>query len=130
MKLNLFTPEKTLLKEQQVQEVLVPSVKGYLGIFPGHAPLISLLQAGVLKYLCKDSKDWESVALGWGYLEVSQNDIIILAESAETKKTLDMLKSENELKDVLKKLEQWDLTIQEREKLNKKRLRLEGELKL
>ena len=49
MKLHIFTPEQTLLKEKPVKEILVPSVKGYLGILPGHAPLISLLSAGVFK---------------------------------------------------------------------------------
>lgn len=130
MKLSLFTPEKALLKEKEVQEILVPSVKGYLGILPGHAPLISLLKAGVLKYRLKTKSAWEKLALGWGYVEVHQGDVRILAESAETKDTLDKAQSEKELKKVLEQLEKEDIKPSEREKLEKERLWLEGKLEL
>lgn len=130
MKLSLFTPEQTLLKNQVVKEVLVPSVKGCLGILPGHAPLISLLKAGVLEYLPEEKISWEKVALGWGYLEVCQDEIKILAESAATKKTLDKVQAEKELKEALKNLNQWDIEPVEREKWTKEKIRLEGLLEL
>ena len=130
MKLNLFTPEQTLLKEQAVKEILVPSVKGYLGILPGHAPLISLLGAGVLKYLPEGSNTWEKLALGWGYLEVRQDEVKILAESAATKESLDRVQVEKDLKAILDQLNRRDLEPSEREKLEKKKLFLEGELEL
>ena len=130
MKFSLFTPEKTLIENKEVKELIVPSVKGYLGILPGHAPLISLLQAGVLKYLPKDSGNWESLALGWGYLEVQIERVRVLAESAETKETLDKAKAEQELKQVLAQLERMDLDPKGREKLEKEKLCLEGQLEL
>ena len=130
MKLNLFTPEQTLLKGQVVKEILVPSVKGYLGILPGHAPLISLLGAGVLRYLPEGTNTWEKLALAWGYLEVQQDEVRILAESAATKESLDRAQVEKDLKTILNQLNRRDLEPSEREKLEKKKLFLEGELEL
>lgn len=130
MKFSLFTPEKTLIKNKDLKELIVPSVKGYLGILPGHAPLISLLSAGVLKYLPKDSDNWQSIALGWGYLEVHSGGVRVLAESAETKQTLDRVKIQQDLKQVLAELERIDLEPKEREKFNKEKLWLEGQLEL
>lgn len=130
MKLHLFTPEQTLLKGKPVKEILVPSIKGYLGILPGHAPLISLLSAGVLRYIPKESNKWERVALGWGYLEVHQDDVRVLAESAITKEKLDKAQAEKELKKVLEQLNRQDLEPSEREKWGKEKLWLEGKLEL
>ncbi|MCZ0932435.1 MAG: ATP synthase F1 subunit epsilon [Oligoflexia bacterium] len=130
MKLSLFTPENTLIEDKDLQELIVPSVKGYLGILPGHAPLVSLLQAGVLKYLPKNSENWQSLALGWGYLEVHSEGVRVLAESAKTKETLDKAKAEQDLKQTLAKLERMDLEPKEREKLEKEKLWLESQLEL
>lgn len=130
MKLNLFTPEKTLVKEEECQELIVPSVKGELGILDQHAPLVSLLRAGVLKYLPKGSSSWKSLALGWGYLEVYPGGVRILAESAETKESLDRAKTEKELKQVLSSLDDLSLEPSQREKLEKQKLFLESQLKL
>ena len=130
MKLSLFTPEQTLLDKQPVQEILVPSIKGYLGILPGHTALISLLKAGVLKYLPEASSQWEKLALGWGYLEVYQGDVRILAESAASKKSLDKVQTEKELGKILSQLSKKDLEPSQRTKLEKEKIWLEGKLEL
>lgn len=131
MKLSIFTPERTLAKEEPVQEILVPSVRGLLGILPGHAPLVSLLSAGILKYLPSKSLKWKKLALGWGYIEVSGfGEVRILAESAETKETLDRENVKARLTKVLSSLEELSLPPQERDKLKKEKLWLEAELKL
>ena len=130
MKFSLFTPEKTLFENKELKELIVPSVKGYLGILPGHAPLVSLLKAGVLKYLPKNSESWRSLALGWGYLEVYPEGVRVLAESAKTKETLDKAQAEKNLNQVLAQLERINLEPKEREKLEKERLWLEGQLEL
>jgi len=118
------------LQEEECQEILVPSVKGCLGILPQHAPLVSLLQAGVLKYLPKGSSAWQSLALGWGYLEVYPGGVRILAESAETKESLDRAKAEKELKQALLDLEDLTLEPSQRERLEKQKLLLESQLEL
>ena len=130
MKLSLFTPENPLLTKEPVQQIQVPSVKGELGILPGHAPLISLLKAGILKYLPAKSRAWKKLAVGWGYLEVHGDEVRVLAESAATKESLDRAQMEKDLKEILEKLNRRDLAPSEREKLEKKKLWLEGGLEL
>ena len=133
MKLSIYTPEKTLLAGKKVRQIQAPSVKGELGILPGHAPLISLLQAGALSYLPEDSQKWERLAVGWGYLEIAalkngETEARILAESAAAKETIDRAKAEAALKETQQRLEQWDLDPAERERLQRERLRLQSEL--
>lgn len=130
MKLSLFTPEKILLEEKTCKEILVPSVKGYLGILPGHANLISLLKAGLLKYLPEKSTKWEKIALGWGYLEVHEGNVRILAESFKTKESLDRAETQKSLKKLEEELKRTDLEPSEREKKEKEKLWLEGQLEL
>ena len=60
-----------------------------MGILPGHTGLISLLEAGILKYLPTDSNEWQSVAVGWGYLEVCGGEVRVLAETVQTKEALE-----------------------------------------
>ena len=112
MKLTIVTPEKTVVDSISVQELLVPGAKGELGILPGHAPLISTLSAGILKYR-KDKTPFQEVAVSWGYCEVQPDKVVVLAESAETKKELDKTQTEKALKDVAKKLENPALSPQE-----------------
>lgn len=130
LQLSILTPETRLMRDHPVKEVLVPSVKGFLGILPGHAPMVSLLSAGILKYLPSDSDQWEELAVGWGYLEVCQNRVKILAESLEVKQNLDRTRIQKELKSLFKKLEQDDLEPSKRKELEKQRQWLESRLAL
>ena len=43
MKLTIVTPEKMILDSVTIQELLIPGIKGEMGILPGHAPLVSTL---------------------------------------------------------------------------------------
>ncbi len=81
MLLQLVSPERVLVDEQ-VDEVQVPGLDGYMGILPGHAPLLSELMAGgVLKYRTGSG---ESVfAVYGGFVEVQPDRVRILADFAE-----------------------------------------------
>ena len=52
-KLTIVTPEKRILVGQEVEEVTVPAFKGELNILPGHAPLMTTLETGVMKWKLK-----------------------------------------------------------------------------
>lgn len=130
MKISIYTPDKPVLKQQPVLEVIVPSIMGELGILPGHTSLISLLQVGVLKYLPEGKDTFEKVAVSWGYIEIEGDHIKILAESVQTKEALDRSKNEKDLKKILKELEKIELAPEERRELESKKLHLESELQL
>ncbi len=79
LNLNLLTPKKKLLIDQKTLEIRVAAYKGELTILPGHAPLITTLSSGILAYKTTDNKT-QKAHLSWGYLEVLDDDVNILAE--------------------------------------------------
>jgi F-type H+-transporting ATPase subunit epsilon len=78
--LSLVTPEKQVVNEE-VDQVNVPGSEGDLGILYDHAPIITNLRPGPLSYQ-KGEVNTQLVVSG-GYLEVTENRVIILAETAE-----------------------------------------------
>lgn len=95
---TFVTPEKELLNQKEVQEILCPSENGQLNILPQHSPLITLLKPGVLSY--KIQKQWIQIAVSWGYLEVYPEGVRVLAETAETGKEISRIKTEQKLKNL------------------------------
>jgi F-type H+-transporting ATPase subunit epsilon len=78
--LEVATPER-LLVDEQVTEAELPGKNGYLGILPGHAPLLSALGAGVLTYSAGGGS--EVLAIDGGFVEVLGDHVRVLAEHAE-----------------------------------------------
>lgn len=89
--LEIVTPERLLLKEE-VDEIQVPGANGYLGILPGHAPLISQLKIGALSY--KKDKLSHVLSIVNGYCEVLPEKVVILAEKAEKAEEIDVARAE------------------------------------
>lgn len=78
--LEVVTPEH-LLFSKQVDEVIAPGTDGEFGVLPGHAPFLTTLKIGELQY--KIDNDWHYMSVLWGYAEVNQTKVTILAEVAE-----------------------------------------------
>ena len=78
--LQIVTPDKKLVDEQ-TDQVQIPGKSGYLGILPGHAPLLTELMIGEISY----SKGGTMVylAVSWGFAEVLPDKVTILADTAE-----------------------------------------------
>ncbi len=80
-KLSIVSPERILF-EDDVVSLVVPGGEGYLGILSNHAPLISTLKVGEIKFRDKNNKElW--MATSGGFIEVSNNKATILADTAE-----------------------------------------------
>lgn len=92
--LNLVTPEKRMVTDTEVEEVIVPAFRGQLDILPGHAPLMTTLGAGSLKYRLKGSTSYETVVVGWGYAQVNPQGVVVLAETAEQLAEIDRVRAE------------------------------------
>lgn len=97
-KLSILTPEKRLLTDQEIDEVLVPGDRGQLDVLPGHAPLVTTLTAGVLRYRLKGEGASRAIAVSWGYAEVNPDGVVILAETAETPEEIDRRRAEESLR--------------------------------
>jgi len=80
LKLSLVTPEKQVVNEE-VEQVNVPGSEGDLGILYDHAPLITNLRPGALSYEKGDVTT--ELIVSQGYLEVTDNRVIVLTETAE-----------------------------------------------
>ncbi|MEA3464409.1 MAG: F0F1 ATP synthase subunit epsilon [Thermodesulfobacteriota bacterium] len=108
LKLEMVTPYKRVLTED-VDEIIAPGVSGELGFLPGHTPLLTTLKIGELTYR-KGSATFH-VALNWGYVEIEDDKVIILAETAEPADEIDLSRAKAALgraEEALKKLEPED----------------------
>jgi len=87
LQLEIVTPDRLLLREE-VEELQIPGKNGYLGILPGHAPLITELQIGELSY--RQDKTTHYLSVAWGYCEVLPDRVTVLAEIAERAEEIDV----------------------------------------
>ena len=93
LKLHVVTPERELV-EVEADGVQLPGADGYLGILPGHAPLVTLLKTGVLSYTRGGRA--EAWAIASGLAEVSDDRVSVLADSAENAQQIDAAAAEKE----------------------------------
>jgi len=117
LKLVVVTPEKKVV-ETDTDQVEVPGELGYLGILPGHAPLISLLKTGVLTY--KGGGGEKSLALSSGFVEVANDAVSVLADLAEEPAQIDVATAEQD-----RSRAEEELKTASRETLEEIRTRLE-----
>jgi len=74
------------------EEAQIPGLGGYLGILPGHAPLITELAVGVITY--KASGVMHTLSVAWGFAEVLPDKVTILAEAAERPQEIDVARAQ------------------------------------
>jgi len=88
LELEVATPERELVREQ-VSDLQIPGKNGYMGILPGHAPLLGLLGIGTLTYLSADGKK-RYLSIHGGFLEVLDDHVRVLADCAERAEEIDI----------------------------------------
>ena len=96
IQLVIVTPERQILNET-VSEVTLPGAEGYLGVLPGHAPLITELGVGELTYRTKGGESG-LLAVIRGFAEVLGDRVSVLAETAEFAEDIDLSRAEAALK--------------------------------
>jgi F-type H+-transporting ATPase subunit epsilon len=104
IQLEVVTPERRVLSEP-VDMVTVPGLGGELGILPGHTPLISQLQTGVLTYV-QSGKSFQLHVSG-GFVEVRDDLVSVLAEVAERPEEIDATKARASRERLEKQLNGW-----------------------
>jgi F-type H+-transporting ATPase subunit epsilon len=93
LQLDVITPERLLLSEQ-ADAVNVPGLGGELGILPGHTPLISALQTGVLSYTRGGTT--RRLLVSGGFVEVNADRVSVLADYAEFPDEVDAARARTE----------------------------------
>jgi F-type H+-transporting ATPase subunit epsilon len=101
--LRVITPDKTVWNDK-VEEIVLPSTTGQLGILTGHAPLLSALDIGVMRV--RPGKEWKSIALFGGFVEVENNEVKVLVNGAELGEAIDKEAARNEFSEAQRRTEQ------------------------
>jgi F-type H+-transporting ATPase subunit epsilon len=126
IQLEVVTPERRVLAES-VDMVTVPGLGGELGILPGHTPLISQLQTGVLTY-AQDGKN-QQLHVSGGFVEVRDDHVAVLAEVAERPEEIDAARARLSRERLEKQLNAWSGTEEDfevaRAKLERSVVRLQ-----
>jgi F-type H+-transporting ATPase subunit epsilon len=91
IELEIVTPERLVVKDR-AEQVQIPGRNGYLGILPGHAPLITELAVGEIAYTNEGVTT--RLAVAWGFAEVLGDKVTILAETAELAADIDVPRAE------------------------------------
>lgn len=87
IELEIVTPDG-LVFSGKVDGVTIPGIAGYLGILPGHAPLVTELQIGVITCLVDGSEN--RLFCAWGFAEILGNRVSILADQVEKPGKIDI----------------------------------------
>jgi F-type H+-transporting ATPase subunit epsilon len=87
LQLNIVSPDRLLVRDS-VTAVTVPGKDGYIGVLPGHAPLLTELVPGELTYTREGVRHYLSV--NWGFAEVLPDRVIVLVQSAERAEEIDI----------------------------------------
>ncbi|HEV2388355.1 MAG TPA: F0F1 ATP synthase subunit epsilon [Candidatus Acidoferrales bacterium] len=85
--LEVVTPDRRVVQEV-VDEAQLPGSQGYLGVLPGHAPLMTELGIGMLSY--RKGPAWFYLTAIEGYAEVLPSRVIVLAERCERAEEIDV----------------------------------------
>ncbi|NES04067.1 MAG: F0F1 ATP synthase subunit epsilon [Okeania sp. SIO2F4] len=126
---RVIAPDKTVW-DSEAQEVILPSTTGQLGILSGHAPLLSALDAGVMRV--RAEKDWMPIALMGGFAEVEADEVTILVNGAERGDEIDKEAARLEYEEAEKRLQTAESSdnlqekIQAKQTLKRARARLQA----
>jgi F-type H+-transporting ATPase subunit epsilon len=107
-KLEIVTPEKKVV-DTAAEEVQIPAKNGYLGVLPGHAPLVTELSVGEIIY-CENASELR-LAVAWGFAEVLPDKVTILAESAERPSEIDVDRARKAKERAEQRLASGDATV-------------------
>lgn len=106
--LEIVTPQGLVFSEE-VDEVTASGSEGEFGVLPGHVPFVTTLKIGMLA--CKTGNQTIYFFVNWGYAEVSEGKVMILADSAERSEDIDVERAKAAMKraeERLKKAEEID----------------------
>jgi F-type H+-transporting ATPase subunit epsilon len=91
IQLEIVTPERLVVNDT-AEYIEIPGKTGYLGVLPGHAPLITEIAVGEISYT--NAGKTKRLAVAWGFAEVLQNKVTVLAETAEKAEEIDTERAE------------------------------------
>ena len=126
LQLNIVSPDRLVVRDS-VSGVTMPGKGGYLGVLPGHAPMLTELVPGELTYAREGMNHY--LCVNWGFAEVLPDRVIVLVQSAERAEEIDVeraQKAKQRAEDRLKRFEDPEIDMERaREALRRAIARLE-----
>ena len=101
IQLSIVTPDGAKLNEA-VDELTAPSIAGEFGVLPGHVPLLAAVKPGVIAW--KSKSGGGTCAIGWGFIEISNDTATVLTDKFATKEAIDPVVVRAALKDADEKI--------------------------
>jgi F-type H+-transporting ATPase subunit epsilon len=113
--LEIATPERLLVRVR-CTEAQIPGERGYLGILPGHSPVLGQLGIGELSYVSEGHKRY--IAIEGGFFEVSNDRVRVLADGAERADEIDLQRAEAAMKRAMDRLSHPEVALDMARALN------------
>jgi len=110
LKLEIVTPEAKVFSDS-VSMVVVPGAEGELGIMPMHIPLLTELKPGALKITQGGQESY--LAVGEGFVEVTQQSVTILTDMAIAEKEIDEQKVQEAIERARARMKEPNLSNEE-----------------
>jgi len=95
-KVVIVTPDKTAYEGDAVSAT-IPGMAGYIGIWANHAPLVAAVAPGVVALTKDDAGNELRMAVGTGFVEVSDNTVNLMVETSENAGEIDVDRAEKAL---------------------------------
>ena len=92
LSVHIVTAEREVFAQDDVSEVIVPGVDGEFTVLPSHAPLLTMIQPGVMRVVT--AGDDIDMAITGGFIEVREDRVTILADAAERAEEIDAVRAE------------------------------------
>jgi F-type H+-transporting ATPase subunit epsilon len=99
----ILTPD-CIFRNEEVDELILPTSTGQIGVLPNHAPLISALDIGPI--LFRRQSTWDALALIGGFSLVQENQVTILVNEAVSASSVDETEAEKILEEATNRLNQ------------------------
>ncbi len=116
---SVITPDK-IIWDDDVEEIILPSTTGQLGILTDHAPLLTALDVGVMRV--RPGKKWTAIAIMGGFAEVDNNDVKVLVNTAQIGDSIDKETARSEFEEAEKRLEKATASDNRQEQIQAKQV--------
>nr|YP_010815529.1 ATP synthase CF1 epsilon subunit [Eremophila falcata]UOI02724.1 ATP synthase CF1 epsilon subunit [Eremophila falcata] len=92
--LCVLTPNR-IVWDSEVQEIILSTNSGQIGVLPNHAPIATAVDIGILRIRLKDQ--WVTMALMGGFARIGNNEITVLVNDAEKGSDIDLQEAQQTL---------------------------------
>nr|YP_010917715.1 ATP synthase CF1 epsilon subunit [Encalypta ciliata]UVG41301.1 ATP synthase CF1 epsilon subunit [Encalypta ciliata] len=103
LNLRVMAPNR-IVWNSEVQEIILSTNSGRIGILPNHAPLLTALDIGIIKIRLNEK--WSTMALMGGFAMIDNNQMTILVNEAEKANEINLQEAQESFQTAKTKLSQ------------------------